>query len=65
MGGSIITWNMEYLKFINTIGKKIYKEKIKFYHIYDQFNNINNCNIFEIDNFEKTIWFLLLLIIED
>ena len=45
--------------------KKIYKEKIKFYHIYDQFNNINNCNIFEIDNFEKTIWFLLLLIIED
>ena len=62
MRGATITWNTEHLKFINTIEKKMCKEKIKFYHIYEQFNNINNCDIFELDNFEKTIWFLLSLL---
>ena len=47
---------MEYgiFKIYKYYRKKICKEQIKFYHIYDQFNNINNCDIFEIDNFEKS-----------
>ena len=64
MKGAIITQNTEYLKFINTIEKKMCKEKIKLYHIYEQFNNINNCDIFELDNFEKNNMVPIVIIIE-